>query len=54
MILYTEPVIAIIIAWVWLQELPNFLSLIGGTIAISSVVIVSLLGRRRQLKDLNG
>jgi len=51
--LYIEPAIAIIIAWVWLKEWPNFLSLIGGAIAISSVVIVNLLGRQTSSPERN-
>ncbi|WP_217587234.1 DMT family transporter [Lentibacillus saliphilus] len=49
--MYLEPAIAIIIAWVWLDEWPNTLSLIGGSIAISSVFIVNLLGRKRRHKQ---
>ncbi|MED3689388.1 DMT family transporter [Peribacillus butanolivorans] len=44
--MYIEPVFAIIVAWIWLQELPSTLSIIGGIVAISSVVIVNVLGRR--------
>lgn len=46
--LYLEPPIAIIIAWLWLNELPSVLSMIGGFIAISSVAIVNLIGRRKR------
>jgi len=46
--LYLEPPIAIIIAWIWLKELPSILSMIGGFIAISSVAIVNIIGRRKQ------
>src|SRR5699024_4138773 len=35
--LYLEPPIAILVAWIWLNELPSVLSMIGGFIAISSV-----------------
>lgn len=45
-IMYAEPVVAIIVAWIWLGELPGTLSIIGGTIAISSVFIVNWLERR--------
>jgi len=45
--LYLEPPIAIFIAWVWLKELPSILSMIGGFIAISSVAIVNIVGRRK-------
>lgn len=46
--LYLEPPFAILIAWIWLQELPSVLSMIGGFIAISSVAIVNLIGRRKR------
>ncbi len=45
-IMYAEPVIAIIVAWIWLRELPSALSIVGGIIAISSVVIVNWLERK--------
>ncbi|MFC7391954.1 DMT family transporter [Scopulibacillus cellulosilyticus] len=50
--MYTEPVVAIIISWIWLREFPSILSIIGGVIAISSVIVVNGLGkeRRRTLK----
>ncbi len=48
--MYAEPAIAIIIAWFWLGEWPSTLSIIGGTIAISSVIIVNTAGRRRQIR----
>lgn len=46
--MYVEPVIATFVAWVWLGELPSVLSVFGGIIAISSVLIVNVLGRRRR------
>lgn len=48
-VLYLEPVIAIIVAWIWLNELPASLSIIGGLIAISSVLIVNFYGKRNHL-----
>lgn len=53
MMLYIEPAIAIIIAWFWLNEWPNSLSLLGGLIAISSVLVVNILGRRSRSKSAN-
>lgn len=46
--LYLEPPIAIMIAWFWLGELPSVLSMVGGFIAIASVGIVNIIGRRNQ------
>ena len=43
--LYLSPVLAILIAWVWLGEIPFFLSLVGGSIALAGVIIVNVWGR---------
>lgn len=40
-LLYLVPVLAILIAWVWLQEIPTISSLIGGAIVLSGVVLVN-------------
>lgn len=49
--IYLEPVFAIIIAWLWLKELPTLLSIIGGVIAISSVAIVNLIGGKKSVEN---
>lgn len=46
--MYVEPVIAIIIARIFLNELPSRLSIIGGAIAISSIIIVNFLEKNLQ------
>lgn len=46
--IYLEAPFAILIAWIWLQELPSGLSLIGGLIAITSVAMVNILGRKKR------
>ncbi|ANU11861.1 hypothetical protein BBH88_17200 [Planococcus antarcticus DSM 14505] len=46
-LIYLEPAVAIVVAWMWLHELPTPLSLIGGVIAIGGVMIVNLMGRKR-------
>jgi len=51
--MYIVPVIAIIIAWIWLREWPSTLSFIGGIIAISSVVVVNWMGNRDRLVTVN-
>lgn len=51
--LYLEPPIAIFIAWIWLQELPSILSMIGGFVAISSVAIVNIVGRKKKREIIN-
>ncbi len=43
--LYLSPVLAILIAWIWLGEMPLFLSLVGGALALTGVVIMNVWGR---------
>ena len=43
--LYAVPVVAFIIAWLWLGEQPRPLTLVGGALALIGVVIVNTRGR---------
>ncbi|MBA3823936.1 MAG: DMT family transporter [Ktedonobacterales bacterium] len=43
--LYGVPIIALLIAWVWLGEVPMPLTLAGGMLVIAGVVIVNLRSR---------
>lgn len=43
--LYLSPVLAIAIAFVWIGEVPSLISLLGGTIAVAGVAMVSARGR---------
>ncbi|NJP05530.1 MAG: DMT family transporter [Chloroflexaceae bacterium] len=43
--LYLSPVLAIFIAWVWLNEIPSPLALIGGLIVLTGVILVNTRGR---------
>jgi drug/metabolite transporter (DMT)-like permease len=42
--LYLSPVLAVIIAFVWIAEVPSILSLIGGAIAVAGVMLVGSRG----------
>ena len=36
---------SLLIAWIWLGEIPFFLSLVGGSLALAGVIIVNIWGR---------
>jgi drug/metabolite transporter (DMT)-like permease len=43
--LYLIPAVAIVIAWIWLGEIPTLLAAIGGILVLSGVILVNLRGR---------
>ncbi|TMW71256.1 DMT family transporter [Alteribacter natronophilus] len=45
--MYLEPAIAIIVAWIWLQELPGLVPTAGGLIAIAGVIAVNRAERAK-------
>jgi drug/metabolite transporter (DMT)-like permease len=46
--LYLSPVLAALIAWVWLGEIPALLTVIGGVISIGGVILVQTRGQARE------
>ncbi|KXY30276.1 hypothetical protein AT269_09365 [Bacillus cereus] len=50
--LYLTPVTACIIAWIWLGEVPTFVSIIGGGITILGVVIAHLTFNKDDYKHI--
>ncbi|ANE42689.1 DMT family transporter [Deinococcus puniceus] len=47
--LYVSPVLAILIGWLWLNEVPGVISLVGGAISIAGVILVNTLGKPRKV-----
>jgi drug/metabolite transporter (DMT)-like permease len=47
--LYVSPVLAILIGWLWLNEVPGIISLVGGAISIAGVILVNTLGKPRKV-----
>jgi drug/metabolite transporter (DMT)-like permease len=42
--LYLVPACTVVIAWIWLGELPSVLSALGGAVVLVGVIIVNMLG----------
>lgn len=49
--LYLTPVIACFVAWIWLGEVPNFISIVGGGITIIGILIAHVTSERNYYKQ---
>jgi drug/metabolite transporter (DMT)-like permease len=49
--LYTVPAFAILIGWVWLREVPSWLSILGGGLAFAGVALVNTKGMEHKLPE---
>lgn len=43
--LYFQPLNAAVVAWLWLGEVPSWLTVLGGVVALAGVVVVNTWGR---------
>jgi drug/metabolite transporter (DMT)-like permease len=50
--LYMIPLVAMIISWLWLGELPTLLSLVGGLVVLTGVIVVNTRGKVPKPKDV--
>jgi drug/metabolite transporter (DMT)-like permease len=52
--LYLVPPVSIVVSFIWLGELPTWISLIGGILAMSGVLLVNTRSRRTHRSVANG
>ena len=51
--LYLIPVVATVVGWLWLGELPSTLSMIGGVVILAGVLLTKLLMKRVRSEGAN-
>ncbi len=49
--LFIVPIVAFLIGWAWLGEVPTWIDLFGGVLAMGGVALVNTLGRSREKAD---
>jgi drug/metabolite transporter (DMT)-like permease len=49
--LYLSPVLAVLVAWAWLDELPGWTALAGGVVVVAGVALVNAPRRGRGVAD---
>ena len=47
--LYLQPVGAFVIAWLWLGQIPTWITLTGGALAIGGVILTTMRGNGLKL-----
>jgi drug/metabolite transporter (DMT)-like permease len=52
--LYLLPTLSVLVAWIWLDEVPTLLSIGGGVTALAGVVLVNMFGKYQERKGATG
>ena len=45
---YLTPVFTVVIAWLWMSELPTTLTIVGGVLTVLGVIVVNTWGKQRR------
>jgi drug/metabolite transporter (DMT)-like permease len=52
--LYLLPALSVLVAWIWLEEVPTPLSIGGGVTALAGVILVSMFGKYQKREGAAG